>query len=91
MCGLHKDKKTNKDVDEASDTYDAIDWMVKNLPYNNGRVGVSGSPIRLLSTDGAARIRPESGVMPPRRDRLVQGDDFQRHTGAVFTIQSMAS
>ena len=26
-----KDKKTNNDIDEASDTYDAIDWLVKNL------------------------------------------------------------
>jgi len=35
-------KKTKKDVDEASDTYDAIDWMIKNIPTNNGNVGVSG-------------------------------------------------
>src|ERR1700743_4885 len=35
-----KDKKGNTDVDEASDTYDAIDWMVKNVPHNNGKVGV---------------------------------------------------
>jgi predicted acyl esterase len=27
-----KDKKTNNDIDEASDTYDAIDWLIKNLP-----------------------------------------------------------
>ena len=27
-------KKTNKDIDEASDTYDTIDWLVKNLPNN---------------------------------------------------------
>ena len=37
-----KDKKTNKDIDEASDTYDAIDWLIKNLPNNNGSVGVFG-------------------------------------------------
>jgi hypothetical protein len=30
-----KDKKTTKDIDEASDTYDAIDWLVKNVDNNN--------------------------------------------------------
>ena len=34
-----KDKKAG-DIDETTDTYDAIDWMVKNIPHNNGRVGV---------------------------------------------------
>jgi len=41
-----KDKKSATDVDEASDTYDAIDWMVKNIPYNNGKVGVFGIDFR---------------------------------------------
>jgi len=36
------DKKTSKDVDEASDTYDTIDWLVRNNKGNNGRVGVQG-------------------------------------------------
>ncbi|GAB2647210.1 CocE/NonD family hydrolase [Emticicia sediminis] len=30
------------EVDEASDTYDTIDWLVKNIPNNNGRVGQYG-------------------------------------------------
>jgi putative CocE/NonD family hydrolase len=37
------DNKTkNTDVDESSDTYDTIDWLVKNVPNNNGRVGQYG-------------------------------------------------
>ncbi len=35
-------KKDNSQIDESSDTYDSIDWLVKNLPNNNGRVGVWG-------------------------------------------------
>src|SRR3989449_7381555 len=27
-------------IDEGTDTYDTIDWMIKNLPHNNGRVGM---------------------------------------------------
>ncbi|MBQ4821105.1 CocE/NonD family hydrolase [Aquimarina sp. MMG016] len=34
--------KTEKQFDEASDTYDTIDWLVKNVENNNGNVGVWG-------------------------------------------------
>ena len=35
-------KKDNNDVDESSDTYDTIDWLVNNVENNNGRVGTWG-------------------------------------------------
>ncbi len=35
-------KKSKKDIDESSDTYDTIDWLIKNIPDNNGKAGVSG-------------------------------------------------
>jgi putative CocE/NonD family hydrolase len=31
-----------KDIDESTDTYDSIDWLVKNVPNNNGKVGLYG-------------------------------------------------
>ncbi|HWZ16347.1 MAG TPA: CocE/NonD family hydrolase [Mucilaginibacter sp.] len=34
--------KTNNDVDEGTDTYDTIDWLIKNIPNNSGKVGVWG-------------------------------------------------
>lgn len=34
--------KNKKDIDESSDTWDSIDWMVKNIQNNNGRVGIYG-------------------------------------------------
>jgi putative CocE/NonD family hydrolase len=37
-----RDKRDTKSVDEASDTYDAIDWLIKNVKNNNGRVGIFG-------------------------------------------------
>jgi uncharacterized protein len=30
------------DVDESTDTYDTIEWLLKNIPHNNGRVGMWG-------------------------------------------------
>jgi putative CocE/NonD family hydrolase len=35
-------KKDSMDIDESSDTYDTIDWLVKNVPNNNGNVGTWG-------------------------------------------------
>jgi putative CocE/NonD family hydrolase len=35
-------KKSNKDIDESSDTYDTIDWLVKNIENNNGNLGTWG-------------------------------------------------
>ncbi|MCG8456491.1 MAG: CocE/NonD family hydrolase [Holophagales bacterium] len=35
-------KQGPSDVDEASDTWDTIDWLVKNVPRNNGKVGQWG-------------------------------------------------
>ena len=29
-------------IDESTDAWDTIDWLVKNVPNNNGKVGVSG-------------------------------------------------
>ena len=35
-------KKSNREIDESSDTYDTIDWLVKNVENNNGNVGTWG-------------------------------------------------
>jgi len=35
--------KTKKDIDESTDTYDTIDWLVKNIKNNNGKVGQYGT------------------------------------------------
>ena len=36
------DRKNKIAIDESSDTYDAIDWMIKNIKGNNGKVGMFG-------------------------------------------------
>lgn len=42
MTPVIDNKKSKKDVDEGSDTYDTIDWLAKNITNNNGRVGQWG-------------------------------------------------
>ena len=64
---FNKDKKSNSDIDEASDTYDAIDWLVKNLPDNNGNVGVFGiSYPGFYSTMAAASGHPALKAVSPQ-------------------------
>jgi len=35
-------KRSSKDIDESTDTYDTIEWLLKNIPNHNGRVGMIG-------------------------------------------------
>ena len=35
-------KKSHKDVDDSTDLYDTIDWLLKNVPNNNGNAGIWG-------------------------------------------------
>lgn len=35
-------KRKKKEIDESSDTYDTVDWLLKNIPNNNGKVGQYG-------------------------------------------------
>ena len=48
---LH-DPADSAGIDETTDTYDTIEWLLKNVPGNNGRVGVLG-----ISYPGMARRR----------------------------------
>ena len=42
MTPFVDNKKTDKDVDESSDTYDTIEWLIKNLHNHNNRAGMWG-------------------------------------------------
>jgi hypothetical protein len=77
-------------VDEATDTYDSIDWLIKNIPETNGKVGILG-----ISYDGflplMALVHPHPALkvsvpMNPMVDGWM-GDDWF-HNGA-FREQNM--
>src|SRR5260370_37751153 len=42
MQRFSRNKKDLKAIDESSDTYDTIDWLLKNVPDNNGKAGIYG-------------------------------------------------
>ena len=82
--------KKGKEIDEASDTYDAIDWMVKNIPGNNGNVGVKGiSYPGFYSTEAALSGHPALKAVSPQAPVTdwFAGDDFH-HNGAMFAMDA---
>ena len=82
--------KKGTETDESSDTYDAIDWLVKNIPNNNGNVGVFGiSYPGFYSTMAAASNHPALKAVSPQApvSNWFIGDDFH-HNGAFFQMDA---
>ena len=79
-----KNRKSKFDVDEASDAYDAIDWLVKNVPGNNGKVGVVGiSYPGFSATEASLSGHPALKAVSPQAPTTdaFMGDDVH-HNGA---------
>ena len=82
--------KKGKEIDEASDSYDAIDWLVKNIPGNNGKVGVYGiSYPGFYSNMAAASNHPALKAVSPQAPvtNWFIGDDFH-HNGVFFQMDA---
>lgn len=79
--------KTKSDVDEGTDTYDTIDWLLKNIPRNNGKVGVWGISYPGFYTTAALLSRHPALVaaspQAPMAD-LYRDDAF--HNGAFMLV-----
>ncbi len=84
--------KKGKEIDEASDTYDAIDWLVKNVADNNGNVGVFGTSYPgFYSTEAALSGHPALKAVSPQAPVTdwFMGDDFH-HKGAFFAMDGFS-
>jgi putative CocE/NonD family hydrolase len=75
-----------KDVDESTDTWDTIDWLVKHVPRNNGKVGMWGiSYPGFYAAEGMIEAHPALIAVSPQApvgDWFI-GDDFH-HNGALY-------
>jgi uncharacterized protein len=83
----HKPVKSGlTDSDESTDTYDTIEWLIKNVPNNNGRVGMWGiSYPGFYASMGSIDAHPALKAASPQApiaDWFI-GDDFH-HNGALF-------
>src|ERR1700685_2245349 len=84
--------KKDKEIDESSDTYDTIDWLVKHVPNNNGNVGLMGiSYPGFYSTCGLLDSHPALKAVSPQApvtDWFI-GDDYH-HNGAFILADSIS-
>jgi putative CocE/NonD family hydrolase len=76
--------KDPKAVDEVTDAYDTIEWLIKNVPDNNGRVGITGISYpgwtaAMATLDPHPALRAASPQASPAD--MFLGDDFH-HNGA---------
>ncbi len=85
-------KPGTREIDESTDTYDTIDWMIKNIPNNNGRVGMYGiSYPGYYTSAGAINSHPALKAISPQApvSDWFHGDDMH-HNGALFLAQNYA-
>jgi len=79
-----RDRKDSKSIDEATDTYDTIDWLLKNIPGNNGRAGILGQSYSGWLTE-MALVEPHPALKAASEQAspadMFLGDDFH-HNGA---------
>jgi putative CocE/NonD family hydrolase len=79
-----EDKRTPRDVDDASDTYDTIEWLLQHVPNHNGRVGQWGiSYPGFFTTMGALSRHPALKAVSPQAPVTdFYFEDFH-HNGAL--------
>jgi uncharacterized protein len=78
--------RSNKDIDESTDTYDTIDWLLKNVPDNNGKAGIWGiSYPGFYTAAGMIHSHPALKAASPEAPmiNLFEGDDSY-HGGAFM-------
>ncbi|HEV8132143.1 MAG TPA: CocE/NonD family hydrolase [Acidobacteriota bacterium] len=79
-------KNGAKDIDESTDTYDAIEWLVKNISGNNGRVGIWGiSYPGFYAAAGMIDAHPALKAVSPQApvSDWFSSDDWH-HNGALL-------
>jgi uncharacterized protein len=85
---INAHRMSNKDTDESTDTWDTVDWLIKNISDNNGNVGIFGiSYPGFYSTMGLIGSHPSVKAVSPQAPvtSWFLGDDFH-HNGAFFLL-----
>jgi len=78
--------RKGQDIDESTDTYDTIEWLVKNVPNHNGKVGMYGiSYPGFYTAAGMIDAHPALKAVSPQAPVIdwFVGDDWH-HNGAFF-------
>lgn len=85
MTPFIENKKSEKDVDENSDAYDTMNWLIKNLKNHNGRIGMWGiSYPGFYSSVAAVNAHPALKCVSPQAPIADWFFDDLHHHGAFF-------
>ncbi|MFV1450500.1 CocE/NonD family hydrolase [Maribacter sp. HS] len=85
MRAYNPNKKTEQDIDESSDTYDTIEWLVNNVENNNGNVGIWGiSYPGFYSTYAVVDAHPALKAASPQASIADFFFDDFHHNGAYL-------
>jgi len=78
-------KKAPTDIDESTDTYDTVDWLLKNIPNNNGKVGQWGiSYPGFYASAGTLSGHPALVASSPQAPMADLWRDDSYHNGAFM-------
>ncbi|MFC1538459.1 CocE/NonD family hydrolase [Candidatus Latescibacterota bacterium] len=78
-------KKSNKDIDESTDTYDTIEWLINNIENHNGKVGQWGiSYPGFYCSAGMIDTHPALKAVSPQAPIADWFWDDWHHHGALF-------
>jgi putative CocE/NonD family hydrolase len=80
------------EIDESTDTYDTIDWLIRNVENNNGNVGIYGiSYPGFYASAGSIDSHPALKACSPQApvSDWFHGDDMH-HNGALFLAQNFS-
>jgi hypothetical protein len=87
MVRSPRNRKDPKAIDESTDAYDSIEWLVKQIPNNNGRVGMRASVPRLMTVMAMLILIRRS---KPSRKRLLDmfpGDDLSQWRSSELRLR----
>ena len=84
-----ENKKSDSDIDESSDTYDTIEWLLENIPNHNGKAGMWGiSYPGFYAAAGAIDHHPALVAVSPQAPIADWWYDDFHHHGAFFLPHS---
>jgi uncharacterized protein len=91
MTRAQNDPRNPEGTNESTDAYDTIDWLVNNMPDNNGKVGVLGTSypgwLAALAAVGAHPALKAVSPQAPMSDTWMGDDNF--HQGAFRQTQGL--
>lgn len=91
MRPINTERGQKEDIDESTDTFDTIEWLLKNIGNNNGKVGMYGTSYPgAYSAMALVNAHPALVAVSPQAPPMdwFMGDDFHRN-GVFYLLHAV--